>query len=304
MLSLNQLEVLVTVVDCGGFSGAAKALYMSQPSVSSHVRNLENSLGVQLRGADAAGRSSDTGGGGGGRPCPPAVRAARVARPQRRPVPGSAAPGGWWWPGPPPSAPTCCRGSSPTSPSTRPNVACQIRVGNEETVEGWLVRGEVAPRALHRAPRWTSTSSPSRCFEEEMGLVCGAGLAGAGRPLRHPDAAGRPAVPDARGGVGDPAPAGAGAAARGVWPTRDRWDLWGPRHPEGGRPAEGLGIALLSRARHPLASWRIGLLAQVDVDPSPPSRTVVARPARRPDPHPARAGVRRPGAGRCATWPA
>ncbi|HIZ35232.1 MAG TPA: LysR family transcriptional regulator, partial [Candidatus Ruania gallistercoris] len=33
MVSLNQLEVLVAVVEAGGFSGAARNLYMSQPSV-------------------------------------------------------------------------------------------------------------------------------------------------------------------------------------------------------------------------------------------------------------------------------
>jgi DNA-binding transcriptional LysR family regulator len=51
MVSLIQLEVLVAVVECGGFSGAAKKLYMSQPSVSNHIRNLERSLGVRAGSA-------------------------------------------------------------------------------------------------------------------------------------------------------------------------------------------------------------------------------------------------------------
>ncbi len=41
MISLNQLEIFAAVVECGGFSGAAKRLFMSQSSVSSHVRALD-----------------------------------------------------------------------------------------------------------------------------------------------------------------------------------------------------------------------------------------------------------------------
>ena len=38
----------MTVVESGGFSAAAQKLYMSQPSVSNHVRNLEQSLQTTL----------------------------------------------------------------------------------------------------------------------------------------------------------------------------------------------------------------------------------------------------------------
>lgn len=56
MISLNQLEIFAAVVDCGGFSGAAKRLFMSQSSVSSHVRALENSLECNWSNGPAAER--------------------------------------------------------------------------------------------------------------------------------------------------------------------------------------------------------------------------------------------------------
>jgi DNA-binding transcriptional LysR family regulator len=42
------LSIFMTVVESGGFSAAAQKLYMSQPSVSNHVRNLEQSLQTTL----------------------------------------------------------------------------------------------------------------------------------------------------------------------------------------------------------------------------------------------------------------
>lgn len=47
-LNLHRLWIFMQVVECGGFSAAAQKLYMSQPSVSNQVRQLEQSLHVQL----------------------------------------------------------------------------------------------------------------------------------------------------------------------------------------------------------------------------------------------------------------
>jgi DNA-binding transcriptional LysR family regulator len=47
-LNLHRLSVFMTVVEAGGFSAATQKLYMSQPSVSNHVRNLEQSLQTTL----------------------------------------------------------------------------------------------------------------------------------------------------------------------------------------------------------------------------------------------------------------
>ncbi|MGY5123918.1 LysR family transcriptional regulator [Streptomyces nigrescens] len=47
-LNLHRLWVFEQVVKCGGFSAAARKLYMSQPSVSQHVHKLEVSLRTTL----------------------------------------------------------------------------------------------------------------------------------------------------------------------------------------------------------------------------------------------------------------
>src|SRR5437763_4983385 len=47
-MDLRQLEYLVAVVDHGGFTRAADALFVAQPSLSQGVRTLEAELGVPL----------------------------------------------------------------------------------------------------------------------------------------------------------------------------------------------------------------------------------------------------------------
>ncbi|MEV8632612.1 LysR substrate-binding domain-containing protein [Streptosporangium sp. NPDC051023] len=47
-LNLHRLWIFMTVVECGGFSAAAQKLYLSQPSVSHQVRQLEQSLRATL----------------------------------------------------------------------------------------------------------------------------------------------------------------------------------------------------------------------------------------------------------------
>ncbi|WP_436501968.1 LysR substrate-binding domain-containing protein [Actinokineospora sp. HUAS TT18] len=48
MLNFHRLWIFLQVIECGGFSAAAAKLYMSQPSVSNQVRQLETSLGAPL----------------------------------------------------------------------------------------------------------------------------------------------------------------------------------------------------------------------------------------------------------------
>lgn len=47
-MELRQLELLVAVVDEGGFTRAAERLHVAQPALSTAIRQLETELGVQL----------------------------------------------------------------------------------------------------------------------------------------------------------------------------------------------------------------------------------------------------------------
>lgn len=47
-ITLQKLEILATVVQLGGVSRAAEALYVSQPVVSAHIRSLDERLGVKI----------------------------------------------------------------------------------------------------------------------------------------------------------------------------------------------------------------------------------------------------------------
>ncbi|MGJ3192211.1 LysR family transcriptional regulator [Paenarthrobacter sp. FR1] len=56
-LSIQGLRIFMAVVETGSFSAAARRLYMSQPSVSAHVRSLETSLSAHLLDRSPAGAS-------------------------------------------------------------------------------------------------------------------------------------------------------------------------------------------------------------------------------------------------------
>jgi DNA-binding transcriptional LysR family regulator len=55
-MDLRRLEVFAKVAELGSFSRAAEALFLTQPTVSEHVRALEEELGVQL--LDRLGRGA------------------------------------------------------------------------------------------------------------------------------------------------------------------------------------------------------------------------------------------------------
>ena len=56
LMDLRRLEIFVRVAEFGSFSRAAEALFLTQPTVSEHVRALEDELGVQL--LDRLGRGA------------------------------------------------------------------------------------------------------------------------------------------------------------------------------------------------------------------------------------------------------
>lgn len=55
-MDLRQLEIFVKVAELASFSRAAEALFLTQPTVSEHIRTLEDELGVRL--LDRLGRGA------------------------------------------------------------------------------------------------------------------------------------------------------------------------------------------------------------------------------------------------------
>ncbi len=55
-MDARQLEIFVKVAELGSFSKAAEALFLTQPTVSEHIRGLEEELGVRL--LDRLGRGA------------------------------------------------------------------------------------------------------------------------------------------------------------------------------------------------------------------------------------------------------
>ena len=47
-MEFKQLEAFVAVVDYGSFSEAARRLYLTQPTISTHIRSLEEELHSRL----------------------------------------------------------------------------------------------------------------------------------------------------------------------------------------------------------------------------------------------------------------
>ncbi len=268
MISLTQLEVLVAVVECGGFSGAAKRLYMSQPSVSTHIRNLESSLGVQVvqrttQGAratpagevvvDHARRIFDL-----LESLEHAAAAHQGQEAGRLVVAGTTTLGTYLLP-------------RLVADFTRraPNVECQIRVGNEDTVEGWLVRGEVAVGLCIDSPREEQLVAEP-LLEEQMVLVASAQSPLVGRHLAPADLSGERFLMREMGS----ATRRQQEAVLQSWGLSDvaRWDLWGPDTLKEAAHA-GLGIALLSE--HATArEVDSGHLVRLSIEPAPPARTV------------------------------
>jgi DNA-binding transcriptional LysR family regulator len=55
-VDLRQLEIFIKVAELGSFSKAADALFLTQPTVSEHIKSLEDELGVRL--LDRLGRGA------------------------------------------------------------------------------------------------------------------------------------------------------------------------------------------------------------------------------------------------------
>ena len=48
LISMKRIELFCKIVELGSFTGAARVLYVSQPTVSEHISTLESGMGVKL----------------------------------------------------------------------------------------------------------------------------------------------------------------------------------------------------------------------------------------------------------------
>lgn len=268
MISLTQLEILTAVVECGGFSGAAKRLFMSQPSVSSHIRALESSLGVQLVERTSRGARATYAG-------EVVLQHARevfavldsldgqVAQLQglktgRLAVAGTTTLGTYLLP------------RLVADFSTRvPGVECQIRVGNEDAVEAWLLQNEVTLALCAEEPKDERlTTTPM--FEEQL-LLIGPVQSPLGARTLTPDDIGDQRFMLREVGSATRRQQEAALAAWGL-PDVERWEMWGHATLKESVCA-GLGLSIISE--HAIARERAsGALTVLDIDPAPQRRMV------------------------------
>ncbi|MEV4615468.1 LysR family transcriptional regulator [Kitasatospora sp. NPDC049258] len=268
MVTLHQLEVLVRVIESKGFSGAAKSLFTSQPAVSNHIRNLEGSFGVPL-----VHRTSH-----GARPTPAgeivveharrifeilddlerAVAECRGPDAGRLVLAGTSTLGTYLLP------------HLLTEFAARaPKVACQIRVGNADAVESWLVRGEVALGLCAGPPRDDQLVAQGM-FEEAMVLVAAPNSPLAGRSLIPADLAGQRFLMRESGS----ATRRLQESALRTWGLEraEQWDMWGLDTLKQAA-CQGLGMTVVSE--HVIRQESdSGRLATLTVVPAPPHRTI------------------------------
>lgn len=54
-MTLQQMKYIIAIVHCGSITKAAKQLYISQPSLSNAVKDIENEIGIEIFQRSAKG---------------------------------------------------------------------------------------------------------------------------------------------------------------------------------------------------------------------------------------------------------
>ena len=169
-MDLRRLEVLVRVAELGSFSRAAEALSLSQPTVSEHVRALEDDLGVQL--LDRLGRgATPTPAGrlllGYARRVLALTREARQAVDQfQGKMTGALAVGGSTIPGEYLLPALVGRFTS-----RHPDVSISVRIGSSRHVAEWVDDGEVEVGVIGARPASRSLASRELLADELVVVV-------------------------------------------------------------------------------------------------------------------------------------
>jgi DNA-binding transcriptional LysR family regulator len=188
-LSIQGLRIFLAVVETGSFSAAARRLYMSQPSVSAHVRSLETSLAAHLLDRGPAGASLTP----AGRVLADHARAifavmdqvdADVAAAQgiqdrKLSVAGTSTLGSYLLPR-----------ALTRFLAENDGLRTELRVGNTETVADWLINREVS-LAICAGETDHEQLEGTVIFEDALVLVAGRASPLAGRDLMPSDLEGQ-----------------------------------------------------------------------------------------------------------------
>lgn len=268
-LNLHRLWIFLQVVECGGFSAAAQKLFMSQPSVSNQVRQLERSLHVTLIDRSGA-RTRPTAEGEvlmeyARRVFELADEAVRAVEKVsglesgRLVVGGTSAAGTYL-------LPELLAGFR----QAHPGVECDIFVGTADQVLKQLLDGAIGVAVLpgeHATPQLVTIPVVSN----RLLVVVAADHGLAGTTVTPPDLAGERFLLREPGSAGRDEAEGA-LQSWGLEPVE--WsEMWGTETLKQS-VAAGLGIALVSEhaVRHEVRSGRLGV---VEVDPPLPARPLV-----------------------------
>jgi DNA-binding transcriptional LysR family regulator len=267
-LSIQGLRIFLAVVETGSFSAAARRLYMSQPSVSAHVRSLETSLSAHLLDRGPAGASLTP----AGRVLANHARAifevmdqvdtdvaaAQGIQDRKLSVAGTSTLGSYLLP----------RAISRFLNENQ-GLRTELRVGNTEKVAAWLINREVS-LAICAGEIDHEQLEGTVIFDDALVLVAGRASALAGRDLTPTDLEGERFLLRE-----------IGSATRfdqdqslAEWKLTqaEQWTIWTS---EAARESvrAGLGLALISE--HVVApDLRSGELVRLNIHPAPRHRPV------------------------------
>jgi DNA-binding transcriptional LysR family regulator len=172
-MDLRRLEIFAKVAELGSFSRAAEALYLTQPTVSEHVRALEDELGVQLldrlgRGA-AATRAGELLLGYARRILALAAEARQAVDQFQGRMSGELIVGGSTIPGE-----YVLPGLMAEFRAKYPDVSITLLIGSSRQVATWLEEGRVEVGIVGARPASRALES-RELMSDELVVVVGAG---------------------------------------------------------------------------------------------------------------------------------
>lgn len=269
-LNFHRLWIFLQVVECGGFSAAASKLFMSQPSVSNQVRQLESSLDASL--VDRSGVKVKPTAEGEvlaeyarrlfllADEAVVAVQQVQGLAVGRLAVGGTTTVGTYLLPL-----------LLARFRRDHPSIDCNLYVGNAEQVATKLVDGEIGLAVLAGQPRASQLCCEHILTDQPVVIT----------PAEHP-LAGRTVTPDQLAGEcfilreKGSSTRQMQATALSLWQLDDvaSTEVWGTETLKQSVHA-GLGVSLISEhaVGHEVIDNRIATLT---VDPAPPGRPIVA----------------------------